>query len=256
MSTLAPRAAPIFGAIAGELRFLKQRRGVAAVAPAACGEMVRETSARRVGAEGHSAPRQKRARSGFDVKTREGFGVGEVLVVPAPALHRLAERMGTELDAVRDLYKKAKLLSRGAGKSAAAPDGKDERFLAAEPRQEAPMEAAAKRRKISPSEPLSEAAQQSTEPEKKQRPVKQRAAPTKTKRSTTDLIDEAKEALKRRRLEEIARLRQKARQEILEVERAAQPEETIHSRDLEELGIAGFEYAVTRTRKQARRSPG
>jgi hypothetical protein len=51
-------------------------------------------------------------------------------------------------------------------------------------------------------------------------------------------------------LEEIAQAREKCRQEVLEMERAALPDETIYPQDLQELGIT-FEYAVTRTRRQA-----
>jgi hypothetical protein len=57
----------------------------------------------------------------------------------------------------------------------------------------------------------------------------------------------------RRRQAEIARAREKCRQDVLEMERTALPGKTIYPKDLEELGIAPFEFIVTRTRKQAER---
>ncbi|CAL5094809.1 unnamed protein product [Urochloa decumbens] len=183
------------------------------VAPAACGAMAREP-VRRGGAPVSSAvPTQKRSR--------------EAPVVPAPGQQkRLEERMREELDAIRVLHKKALLLSKDDATSGAA----------------------AKRRKASP-------LKQSTELEKKQqqqRPVVQRATPlpTESEPSVAKLLDKAREILERRRLEEMAQAREKFRQEVLEMERAALPDETVYPRDLLELGIA-FEYAVTRTRRQA-----
>jgi hypothetical protein len=71
------------------------------------------------------------------------------------------------------------------------------------------------------------------------------------KKGVHDAIDKAKEALERRRLEQIARERERFRQELLEVEKAAMPDETVSAEDMEELGITAIQYDVTRTRKQA-----
>ncbi|CAL4908067.1 unnamed protein product [Urochloa decumbens] len=249
--------------------FLDRRRGVAAVAPVACGVMAREPPVRRAGAEASSAARtQKRARDSLDGKAgvRKGVAAGEVSVgAPAPSgQQRLQERMRAELDAVRALHRKAVLLCRGgagtSGGGGAPPAAKGDA------RREAPLEAAAKRRKASPpgsaaeASPLKrapEAAQQSRETvkEQQQRPVVQRATPLPTKPSAANPLDKAREILKRRRLEEMAQAREKFRQEVLEMEKAAMPDETVYPRDLQELGIA-FEYAVTRTRRQAACVPG
>ncbi|OEL13335.1 hypothetical protein BAE44_0025646, partial [Dichanthelium oligosanthes] len=73
-----------------------------------------------------------------------------------PALDLLHKRMATELEALRELVKKAELVSRGSAcKSGAAPTGKSKRLVAAEPRPEPRVEAggktpAVKRRKVSP----------------------------------------------------------------------------------------------------------
>ncbi|KAL6620215.1 hypothetical protein ACP70R_035354 [Stipagrostis hirtigluma subsp. patula] len=161
--------------------------------------------------------------------------------VPAPALRLLGERMEAELDAVLGLLKKAELLSRNAAKTAAAAAGKEAHFLPT------------KKRKMPPSKATPEAAQKSKEPEKQQQPRDQRATPPTRKPPMAHLLAEAAVARARRR-EEIAREREKFRRELLEVERAALPDETIYPEDLEELGIC--EYVVTPTRKQARRGPG
>ncbi|KAL6610186.1 hypothetical protein ACP70R_040155 [Stipagrostis hirtigluma subsp. patula] len=162
--------------------------------------------------------------------------------VPAPALRLLGERMEAELDAVLGLLKKAELLSRNAAKSATAAAGKEAHFLAT------------KKRKMSPSKPTPEAAQKSKEPEKQQQQHReQRATPPTRKPPMIHLLAEAAKA-RARRQEEIARERKKFRRELLEVERAALPDETIYPEDLQELGIC--EYVVTPTRKQARRGPG
>ncbi|KAF8765698.1 hypothetical protein HU200_008199 [Digitaria exilis] len=232
--------------------FLDRRRGVvAAVAPAACGVMARDP-VRRVGAVVSSAaPTKKRARDGFDGNIGErdlGLAAGKVSVsvISAQRQQRLQERMRAELDAIRVLHRKALLLCRGAGRSGAAATAaaKDEaRFSVAGSRPEAPMEeAAAKRRKTSLLK------QSTTKPVKQQQ--QQRATPAPAKGSVAKPVDKAREIEKRRRLEEIAVAREKCRQEVLEIERTALPDETIHPRDLEELGIV-FQYAVTRTWKQA-----
>ncbi|CAL4908077.1 unnamed protein product [Urochloa decumbens] len=190
------------------------------VAPVACGAMAREPVRRGGAAVSSAVPTQKRSR--------------EVPVVPAPKQQkRLEERMREELDAIRVLHKKALLLSKDDAASGAA----------------------AKRRKASP-------LKQSTELEKRQqqqqqRPVDQRATPlpTESEPSVAKLLDKAREILERRRLEEMAQAREKFRREVLEMEKAAMPDETVYPRDLQELGIA-FEYAVTRTRRQAGCVPG
>jgi len=259
MCSLAPPAALGFDATA----FPDRRRGVAAAAaaPAGCGAMARG-QARRVGAAASSAARaqnqKKRARDGSDGKTGAGegfFAAG----VPAPGQQRLQERMRAELDAVRALHRKAVLLCRGDGRSGAA------RFSAAVPRRDAAAaakgdawfsaaakgdawfsaavgprrEAAAKRSETCPSKPA--AATQTAH--QKEPAVKQQQAPVPRA---------AKEdARKRRRVDdEIARAREECRQQVLEAERTALPDETVYPHELAELGIA-FEYAVTRTRSQA-----
>ncbi|KAG2627736.1 hypothetical protein PVAP13_3KG262318 [Panicum virgatum] len=233
MCSLAPPAALGFDATA----FPDRRRGVAAAAaaPAGCGAMARG-QARRVGAAASSAARaqnqKKRTRDGSDGKTGAGEGfaaAGGVPAVPAPGQQRLQERMRAELDAVRALRRKAVLLCRGAANSGAA------RFSAAGLRREA----AAKRSETCPSKPA--AATQTAH--QKEPAVKQQKAPVQRA---------AKEdARKRRRVDyEIARAREECRQQVLEAERTALPDETVYPHELEELGIA-FEYAVTRTRSQA-----
>ncbi|CAN6337680.1 unnamed protein product [Urochloa humidicola] len=188
-----------------------RRRGVA---PPACGATAREPVRRAGAAASSAAPAQKRSREAPGQQQQQQ--------------RRLQERMREELDAIRDLHRKAVLL---ASKSKASP-----------------------LKKRAP-----EAAQQSTEPvKKKQRQqqqqqkqspvVDQRATPAPTKLSTAEALEKAREILERRRLEEMARAREKFRQEVLEM--TPLPDETIYPRDLQELGIA-FEYAVTRTWRQA-----
>ena len=218
MCSLAPPAAP----------------GFHAAAPAGCGVMAREP-ARRVRAEAPSARAQnlKRARDGSDGKTGAGegfFAAG----VPAPGQQRL-ERMRAELDAVRALRRKAVLLCRGAASSGAA------RFSAAGLRREA----AAKRSETCPSKPA--AATQTAH--QKEPAVKQQKAPVQRAAAAPSAAKE--DARKRRRVDdEIARAREECRQQVLEAERTALPDETVYPHELAELGIA-FEYAVTRTRSQA-----
>nr|TKW27443.1 hypothetical protein SEVIR_3G257100v2 [Setaria viridis] len=224
MCSLAPPTALCldFGDTAGARTSLDRRRG----APEACGAMARGP-VRRVGAVVSSALTHKRYGDGFD---------GKASVIPALGQQRLQERMRAELDAIRVLHRKAVLLSRGAAPGSKSNDGA--RFSAAGARSVAPMEVlTAKRRNTSPVKRVSEAAQQSTEPAMKQqqRPLVQSATPPPTKRSLAKPVDKARE---------------KCRQEVVEMERAALPDETIYPWDLQELGIA-FEYAVTRTRRQA-----
>ncbi|RLM99553.1 hypothetical protein C2845_PM06G22460 [Panicum miliaceum] len=225
MCSLAPPAAVGFDATA----FPDRRLGVAAVAPAT-GVMAREPS-RRVGAEASSARALKRARDGSDGKTGAGevFAAGEVPAVPAPGQQRLQERMRAELDAVRALHRKAVLLCRGA----AGRSGGGARFSAAG----SGREAAAKRSETCPSKSAT------TEAAHQKEPVKQPQAPVQRA---------AKEDVRKRRRvdDEIARAREECRQQVLEAERTALPDETVYPHELAELGIA-FEYAVTRTRSQA-----
>ncbi|CAL4900632.1 unnamed protein product [Urochloa decumbens] len=245
MCSLAPPPTTLgLGFHAGVHACLDRRRGVhaAVVAPAACGVMAREPVRRAGAAVSSAVPAQKRSR--------------EAPFVPAPGQQReLQQRMREELDAIRVLQKKAVLLSRSA-----VPSSKSKDDAAAGARSVALMEVVAKRRKASQLKRAPEAAQQSTELEKKQkqqRPVVQRAKPlpTESEPSVAKLLDKAREILERRRLEEMAQAREKFRQEVLEMEKAAMPDETVYPRDLQELGIA-FEYAVTRTRRQAGCVPG
>ncbi|KAF8719830.1 hypothetical protein HU200_024588 [Digitaria exilis] len=251
MCSLAPSAPLGLGAAA----FLDRRRDV--VAPAACGVMARDP-VRRVGAvvssaaptkKSSAAPTKKRARDGFDGNIGErdlGLAAGKVSVsiISAQGQQRLQERMRAELDAIRVLHRKAVALCGGAGRSGVAATKDETRFSVAGSRSEAPIEeSAVKRRKTSP-------LKQSTKPLKQQRPVvQQHATPAPTKGSVAKPVgDKAREI--RRRLDEIAQARERCRQEVLEIERTALPDETIYPRDLEELGIA-FQYAFTRTWKQA-----
>ncbi|PVH62423.1 hypothetical protein PAHAL_3G288900 [Panicum hallii] len=223
-ASLAPCAAVCFDSTA----FLDRRRG----SRMACGVMA-----------GEPARTQKRARDSLDGKTclRDSFAAGKASVVPAPGQQRLQERMKAELEAVRELHKKAVLLCRGAGRSGAAPAAKgDARFSTAGPRREASLEAAAKRRKM-------EVAHQIKKPVKQQPRVQRATAPRLQERKTKKTDEEVQRT---RRMEEIARAREECRRQVLEMEMAALPDETIYPQDLEELGIAD-EYVVTRTRSQA-----
>ncbi|CAN6346927.1 unnamed protein product [Urochloa humidicola] len=223
--------------------FLDRRRGVAAVAPTAAGALASS-----------AVCTQKRARdSSIDVKAeiREGFAAGKApAVVPTPPeQQRLQERMRAELDAVRALHRKAVLLCRdGAGTSSGAdavPTAKgNARLSGPSPRREAPLEAAVKRRKANSSEEsATEAAahQMKMEHVKQLGPVKRAAPPPSAK----------EDAEMRRRMEETAREREEWRRLVLTMEMAALPDETVYWHELEELGIAPFEYAVTRTRSEA-----
>ncbi|CAN6337682.1 unnamed protein product [Urochloa humidicola] len=202
--------------------------------------MAREPARRVVGGEVASSSartQHKRARDSLDGKTtrgRDGVAGGEASVAArTPGQRRLQERIKAELDAVRALHRKAVLLCRGG-----------EARLPAAGRREAPSEAASsKRRKTSPvTKPTAEAAHRI-------RPVKQQQQQSLPERK----IEETKEEVEKRRrqMEETARAREECRRLVLAMEMAALPDETVYPRDLEELGIAPFEYAVTRTRRQA-----
>lgn len=215
----------------------------------------RDKFARRVFAPEPSAA--KRGRIGVDVTIRESFAIA-VLALPAP--RKLQPRAQTMEHDGKKAAAAAISSSCGTGISGVTTAGKndDARILAATRRSEASSaeEAAAKRRKTSsPSKHAPEAARQNTGTEKQQYRV-QRAAPSSAQRRMGNLLDKAQQALKQRRQGEIALAREAFRRELLEVEKAAMPDETIRPEDLQELGIAAFEYAVTRTRKQALARPG
>jgi len=98
--------------------------------------------------------RTKRARNNVEDGAEASTVGGEMPV--DPALDLLHKRMASELEALRELVKKAELISRGpACKGGAAPAGRRKRILAAEPRPQPRVEAggkmqSVKRRKMSP----------------------------------------------------------------------------------------------------------
>ncbi|KAG2659408.1 hypothetical protein PVAP13_1KG354900 [Panicum virgatum] len=61
----------------------------------------------------------------------------------------------------------------------------------------------------------------------------------------SDLVTMAKDEAERRRQLAKERAKAKARQMLLEVEKAAPPDERVHPRDMELLGIAAFEYVAS-----------
>ncbi|CAL5094802.1 unnamed protein product [Urochloa decumbens] len=211
----------------------------------ACGVvMARESAGRRVGGEVASSARTqlKRARDSLEGKTttggRDGSAAGVVSVVAhAPGQRRLQERMKAELDAVRALHRKAVLLCRGGAGAAPAAKG-GARLSGAEPRREA---APTKRRRANPSE---ESATEAAAQQKKGQ-VKKQQAPAPPPSAKEDVQK------KKREMEEMARAREEFRRLVLAMEKAALPDETVYRQELEELGIAPFEYAVTRTMSQA-----
>ncbi|KAL6899293.1 hypothetical protein ACP4OV_005951 [Aristida adscensionis] len=177
----------------------------------------------------------KACRNGGVDETKAPTVRGETVVDSSP--EPLRKRLAAELDALHTLLKKAELLSRS----------KNTRFLVPEPTPPAPMVAGSdappakkmKRTVVAPrTSPASEVVQAAAEPEKPQ--GGKRIAPTA--RPVTDLIAKAQAVLERRRA------RERARRELLEVERAALPDESIRPRDMEELGIAGFEHIVSTAR--------
>ncbi|KAL6842135.1 hypothetical protein ACP4OV_028114 [Aristida adscensionis] len=174
-----------------------------------------------------SAPAQKRARN-------NGVDGGERRV--------LEERVEAELAAVLGLLKKAELLSRRTGNRAAVVPAAGKHDLGK----------ATRKRKTPPSEPApAAAAQRKNVPDDKAATA---TPPPPRETSMRHLMAEAAEARARRRREEIARERERFRRELEEVERAAPPDERISPRELQELGIvAGREYAVTPTKRQAQR---
>ncbi|CAN6346929.1 unnamed protein product [Urochloa humidicola] len=209
-------------------------------------------TARRVGGEVVSTARtQKRARDSLDGKTaggRDGGFATSVVPIAAhtltPGQRRLQERMKSELEAVRDLHRKAVLL---CGRRGAAPAAKGDARLSADGlRREVPSEAApSKRSKTFPT------TKPATTAVAHQKPPSQRAAaaPPLPERKIEKTKEEVEE--RRRQMEALAREREECRRLLLAMEMAALPDETVYKHELEELGIAPYEYAVTRTRSQA-----
>jgi hypothetical protein len=70
------------------------------------------------------------------------------------------------------------------------------------------------------------------------------AAPVSSN-NISGLVDKAKEEAERRRQLAKERAKAKARRALLEVEWAAAPDERVHPRDLELLGIAAFEHVAS-----------
>ncbi|RLM78286.1 hypothetical protein C2845_PM12G18730 [Panicum miliaceum] len=79
------------------------------------------------------------------------------------------------------------------------------------------------------------------------------AAPAPTN-DLSDLVTMAKEEAERRRQLAKERAKAKARRMLLEMEKAARPDERVHPRDMELLGIAAFEH-VASTVQDARTAP-
>lgn len=82
------------------------------------------------------------------------------------------------------------------------------------------------------------------------------ASPAGDDPALTDLIARAQEAAQRRRREEINRERHRARQELVEMERAAAAvlDDRLRPQDMELLGIAAFEHVVSTVKRTA--APG
>ena len=70
----------------------------------------------------------------------------------------------------------------------------------------------------------------------------------------SDLVTMAKDEAERRRQLAKERAKAKARQMLLEVEKAAPPDERVHPRDMELLGIAAFEYVASTVQGQGART--
>ncbi|KAL6899632.1 hypothetical protein ACP4OV_006290 [Aristida adscensionis] len=175
----------------------------------------------------------KACRNGVVDKTKAALTVsGKMAVDSSPEI--LQERLAAELDALHGLLKKAKLMSRSENR----------RFLAAEPRSSgAPVDEGSKAppaKRMKTEEPRASPASEVVQTAEPEKPKGKRIAPTA--RPVTDLIAKAQAVLERRRA------REKARRELLEVERAALPDESIHPRDMEELGIAEFQHTVSTAR--------
>ncbi|CAL4968548.1 unnamed protein product [Urochloa decumbens] len=106
--------------------------------------------------------------------------------------------------------------------------------------------------------PLPPVAPQVAEPEELQFQVQYAvAAPAPasiTANGVSDAVTAAKEEAERRRQLAKERAKAKARRALLEVERAALPDERVHPRDMEMLGIAAFEHVASTVQKGARRA--
>jgi hypothetical protein len=259
MCSLAPRAAALgFGTTA----FLDRQRGVvAAVAPAGTsGHNAGEPTRRARASEVSAGPARKRGR----------HDALEHVVDPA-ASSALRIRMDAELVALQGLLKRAKLLPRSAppaekqhappprptvapavssaAKRTALPSKSSTATEAAyaPAKQQQPVQRAAAKNPISPAVPDNkhrpvEAPATAKQQQQQQHPV-QRAAAAKTEVPKKRRPEEEKELAR-------AAAREEFRQMLLEMEKAALPDETIYPEDLEELGIP-FEFLVTRTWKQA-----
>ncbi|CAM0945486.1 unnamed protein product [Alopecurus aequalis] len=92
-----------------------------------------------------------------------------------------------------------------------------------------------------PSEPAPDVAM-NAEPEK----VPDQPVASPPARSMSELIAEAQET---RRREERSRAREKARQELVEMERSAMTSDRVHPLEMEELGIANVEHIVSQRRR-------
>ncbi|CAN6232244.1 unnamed protein product [Urochloa humidicola] len=75
-------------------------------------------------------------------------------------------------------------------------------------------------------------------------------APISSNDNVGDLVTAAKEEAERRRHCAKERAKAKARRALLEVERAALPDERVHPRDMELLGIAAFEHIASTVQRQ------
>ncbi|CAN6244901.1 unnamed protein product [Urochloa humidicola] len=79
-------------------------------------------------------------------------------------------------------------------------------------------------------------------------------APIASNDNVSDLVTAAKEEAERRRQLAKERAKAKARRALLEMERAALPDERVHPRDMELLGIAAFEHVASTVQRQGARA--
>jgi hypothetical protein len=147
--------------------------------------------------------RTKRTRNSVEAEPEVLTAGGEKPV--NPALDLLHKRMALELEALRELLKKAELAPR-------RPACKSKRLLAPEPRMEAGGKMPSLKRRVA----------QSAEPRKKVQDA-QRAAAPKAAVCLADVL-----------------FRAKVRRELLKMERAVLPDESINQRDLQRLSIAEY----------------
>ncbi|KAF0928947.1 hypothetical protein E2562_011042 [Oryza meyeriana var. granulata] len=94
-----------------------------------------------------------------------------------------------------------------------------------------------------PSEPAAREVAVQSEKQDAKLPDQHAAAPSP--KPLTDLIARAQGAVARRRQEEKTQAREKARQELLEMERTAMASNAIHPLDMKLLGLAAVEYMVS-----------